>query len=158
MSDIFVAFDLDDTLYKEIDFVKSGFRFISNKISSSSKEADARFVLMWKDYLSGNNVFERCCDWTNGKVGVNQLLEWYRFHKPLISLDSVTSDVLNVLKSHDITLGLITDGRSITQRNKIESLGIDKFIKNDNIIISEELGSEKPCEDNYCIIVNTIVR
>ncbi len=48
-----------------------------------------------------------------------------------------------------IDIGLITDGRSITQRKKILALGLDKYISNEMIIISEEFGSEKPSLDNY---------
>ncbi|MGM9786689.1 MAG: HAD family hydrolase, partial [Candidatus Cryptobacteroides sp.] len=39
--------------------------------------------------------------------------------------------------------------RSIQQRNKIEALGLNRWIENDDIIISEEFGSEKPALANY---------
>ena len=44
-------------------------------------------------------------------------------------------------------MGIITDGRSVTQRNKIEALGLEDTF--DDIIISEEFGSSKPSEENY---------
>ena len=55
---------------------------------------------------------------------------------------------LDVLK-RDFTLGMITDGRSITQRNKFQALGLEQFIENENLVISEEFGSEKPSERNF---------
>jgi putative hydrolase of the HAD superfamily len=44
-------------------------------------------------------------------------------------------------------MSLITDGRSITQRNKLKALNIETYFN--NIIISEEINSEKPSELNY---------
>ena len=42
---------------------------------------------------------------------------------------------------------MLTDGRSIQQRNKIQSLGLDDYFS--DIVISEEFGSEKPAMENY---------
>jgi putative hydrolase of the HAD superfamily len=44
-------------------------------------------------------------------------------------------------------LGIITDGRSVTQRNKLTQTGMLYFF--DDILISEEFGSEKPNNANY---------
>ena len=51
------------------------------------------------------------------------------------------------MASKNIMMGLMTDGRSKTQRAKITALGIESYF--DKIIISEEIGSEKPAEINY---------
>ena len=53
-----------------------------------------------------------------------------------------TKHLLDVLKEKNIPAGLITDGRSVTQRNKLKSLGLLNYFK--EVIISEEFGSEKP--------------
>src|SRR5690606_21953116 len=60
-------------------------------------------------------------------------------------------EVLNEL-SKDYYLAIITDGRSITQRNKIKALKLDDFI--DEYVISEEFGSEKPNINNFELIQN----
>jgi putative hydrolase of the HAD superfamily len=44
-------------------------------------------------------------------------------------------------------LGILTDGRSTTQRNKIKALGLDLWIS--EVVISEEFGSHKPDPRNY---------
>jgi putative hydrolase of the HAD superfamily len=44
-------------------------------------------------------------------------------------------------------MGILTDGRSLTQRNKIAALGLEAWIN--DIVISEEFGSAKPDERNY---------
>ena len=46
-------------------------------------------------------------------------------------------------------MGIITDGRSKTQRNKILALGLEQWISESNWIISEEIEAEKPNEKGY---------
>ncbi len=67
---------------------------------------------------------------------------------PVICLDGDTEGVLNIL-SLNYKLGMITDGRSITQRNKYRALELDRFIDDNDLVISEEFGSEKPSEKNF---------
>ena len=47
---------------------------------------------------------------------------------------------------------MITDGRSVQQRNKIKALGLSEYF--DDVIISEEFGSEKPNINNYKYFVD----
>ena len=56
---------------------------------------------------------------------------------------------LDTLKAEGVRIGLITDGRSVQQRNKIEALGLGRWIENADIVVSEEIGSEKPALANY---------
>lgn len=51
------------------------------------------------------------------------------------------------LKQKGYKLGLITDGFSITQGNKLKALDIENLF--DIIVISEEFGSKKPDLRNY---------
>ena len=46
-------------------------------------------------------------------------------------------------------LCLVTDGRSQTQRNKIEALGLAAFFDNRDVVISEETGVDKHSPDNF---------
>jgi putative hydrolase of the HAD superfamily len=50
-------------------------------------------------------------------------------------------------------VALITDGRSKTQRNKVEALGLQQYLSAEDVIVSEELGSEKPDVRNYNALV-----
>src|SRR5690606_8714298 len=58
-----------------------------------------------------------------------------------------TEELLKRLKKSNVRMGLITDGRSKQQRNKIEALKLRDYFK--DIIISEEFGSEKPNIRNF---------
>jgi putative hydrolase of the HAD superfamily len=50
-------------------------------------------------------------------------------------------------KELQIPMAVITDGRSITQRNKIRALKIEELFS--DLLISEEFGTAKPDERNY---------
>ena len=151
MADIGVIFDLDDTLYKEIEFLKSGFKSIVEQLPFDNK--DEVYNRMLQKYQAVENAF----DYINQlypRLTISSMLQLYRGHTPDIQLNESTIDCLEFLKGKGIFLGLITDGRSETQRNKIGALGLDKFLPECGIVISEEIGSEKPSEKNYNCIAN----
>lgn len=147
-SDYCVVFDLDDTLYKEIDFLKSAYIEIANHAKKYVKGYDV-YDWMINIYRHGENVFQKLEMLTDGKLAVSNLLEEYRNHYPTIELDSVTIECLNLLEDRKVCIGIITDGRSITQWNKISALGLDTWINKDFIVISEDFGTEKPDSRNY---------
>lgn len=150
-SSLVVSFDLDDTLYKEIDFVKSGFRHISNLLLNRIKFHI--HDVMYEQFKNGNNPFDFIKINFLPDIDIKWLVHEYRFHKPDIALSENVLEFLIELKNNNIRTALITDGRSISQRNKINSLGIAKYI--DLTIISEEIGSQKPSLINYLTVMNS---
>lgn len=151
-SDTHIVFDLDDTLYKEVDFVKSAYIFIND-------------FLKKRVHLDLSLDIERCInekinffDFINlklspkKKLSIEKFLELYRFHYPQISLHKDSKNFIKKLIKRNIKFSILTDGRSISQRNKIHSLGL--FDLAENIIISEETGFEKPEKYNFKLIEN----
>ena len=149
-----VVFDLDDTLYKEVDYLKSAFSEIASIISEDIEmHPDVILSDMMQLYHNKENVFSRILNkYQSLKYTITDLIETYRNHKPKISLSSDIKQTLNKLQLYDINFGIITDGRSLQQRNKIEALGLDNYIE--HIIISEEFGFEKPHIANYTYFQN----
>lgn len=143
-----VCFDLDDTLYKEKSYLVSGYRQIAEAIE---RQTGANDVLRHMCHLrrEGKNVFEEVENEYDGIISKAEMLAIYRKHFPTIILDDGVKGLLEELKNRGCVIGLITDGRSVTQRNKIKALGLFKWIDDEDIIISEEFGSEKPDERNY---------
>jgi len=138
-----IVFDLDDTLYHEIDFVFSGFMAVSNFIAEKYGFQDS-LPIMKQAFEIHSNPFDALAEAMRPTVvDISQLVEIYRLHKPQISLSRASQLTLEYLQGEDAILCMITDGRSITQRNKIEALGLTKFFSEDNILISEEFGAEK---------------
>lgn len=148
-----ICFDLDDTLYKEIDFLKSAFKEIMEyalRISANiNMSADDLYEGMIEAYFSKKDAFDYLIASVGADIDKGTLLNLYRNHFPQISLSEGALELLNEIKSRGFKIGIITDGRSVQQRNKVKALGLSDFVSNENIIISEEFGSEKPSRANY---------
>jgi len=136
-----IVFDLDDTLYCEIDYLKSAFQSIARELSDDQAESLYRDML--KIYMAGGNAFKFLLEMSKHRnLTLEKLLYLYRNHYPDISLREGVLELLSDIRERGGCTGIITDGRGVTQRNKIKALGLDRYI--DNIIISEEFGAEKP--------------
>lgn len=138
-----VAFDLDDTLYKERDFVISGRRAVAEDLSADLGLKSEDLLRMMNDAPDAFDALLSLPEAAKSGITINRILEVYRSHKPDITLSDETAGLLSALKSSGVILAVITDGRSLTQRNKINSLGLGRFIDEPNILISEEIGADK---------------
>jgi putative hydrolase of the HAD superfamily len=151
-----VVFDLDDTLYDEIEYCKSGFavvaEFLANRPEprpSSMGEGEAHSAerisaALWEQLTAGNRTktFNAALD----ELGIGyddeligELIEVYRNHKPKITLPQDSRDALCEL-STKYTLALLTDGFLPGQQFKVQALGIEKYFK--SIVYTEQLGRE----------------
>ena len=143
-----VVFDLDDTLYNEIDYLKSAYNQIALLIS---EELDLEQQVVFQDMMnlfdSNKNVFKEIIKKYQSSYSIKDFLDLYRNHKPNIKLSDDRLALLKLIREKGISMGILTDGRSIQQRNKLEALGIENYIS--EIVISEEIGSEKPNLKNY---------
>ena len=138
-NNVFV-FDLDDTLYSERDFENSGIEFVCNYLNLSKNTLNI-------NTSKEENWVQKIISKTNNKFTKDYILTLYRNHIPNITLYNDARIFLDLLKLNKIEMSLITDGRSITQRNKLKALNIDNYFN--KIIISEEINSEKPSELNF---------
>lgn len=102
-------FDLDDTLYKEIDFLYSAYLEIAGWIELKFS-LKGIYVFMLEAYKEKADVFSRLIDTYDLSLTKTDLLSVYRSHRPDIRLELDTLKALEILKQ-DFTLGMITDGR-----------------------------------------------
>lgn len=148
-----ICFDLDDTLYKEIDFLKSAFKEIVEYGISRSGRHDLSSADLYEGMLGAYFSKEDAFDYLIAAVGSDldkaTLLSLYRNHVPQISLSDGAFELITEIRRKGYEIGIITDGRSVQQRNKIKALGLSDFVSNENVVISEEFGSEKPSRANY---------
>lgn len=136
-----VVFDLDDTLFPEIDFLKSAYRAIAREISGDTY--GSLYKQMMDLYSNGENAFSFLLEkYKKTNLTLEKLLYLYRNHFPEISLREGVMELLIEIKNRDGRTGIITDGRRVTQINKIKALGLVEYI--DEIVISEDYGCEKP--------------
>ena len=152
--------DLDDTIYREIDYVYSGYKAIG-KILDDEGIMKCDDVV---DFLKSSQNTSRAFDdlaaqlWLTHpgcRFDVEWMLDVYRYHAPsdLKPLPGVI-ETFEKLKKAGEKIGIITDGRSVTQRAKFNALGLGEFVSPQNLIISEEIGADKNTSLPFEIIVS----
>ncbi|MBN1123392.1 MAG: HAD family hydrolase [Sedimentisphaerales bacterium] len=142
-----VIFDLDDTLYDEVDYCRSGFsavaRFLHNAMRlpvwMSQEKIHETF---WAHFQKGNRsqTFNAAMD----ELGLDydeeviaSLVRLYREHHPKISLPRESRDLLEKLEKR-YKLALLTDGFLPAQQYKVEALEISGYFA--HILYTENLG------------------
>ncbi len=141
-----IVFDLDDTLYNEIEYLKSAYKEIAIKLESD--DWMPLYARIFSLYRSNENVFEFLSK--TYEISIKDLIDLYRNHKPNISLFDNVLTIIKQIKAKKGKVCIITDGRKTTQLNKITSLNLSNVIN--EVVISEEIGTEKPCQENYLAI------
>lgn len=153
-----IIFDLDNTLYPEESYVKSGFRAVSKyfneKYSFDDDELFIKIMDIFNNYGRGD-VFNRLIRDLNVDEDVLNLVYIYRYHYPNISLYPESINVLEELKNN-FKLGLITDGQVFVQKRKVEALNIEKYF--DVIVYTDILGDEfwKPSQKPYKLALSIL--
>lgn len=138
-----VAFDLDDTLYKEMDYVASGYRAVASALADATgADATTLFEIISAKRPLG---FEAAIDYLGGRspLSVDDMIELYRAHTPDITLAPEAAEVLAELQRRGHRLMLITDGSPRHQGAKIRALGLERFFAPADILISQVTGGDK---------------
>ncbi len=117
-----VVFDLDDTLYKEIDYVHSGRRHVHALMPQASKKIAVEGLL---EYPHHEDVWTILCNAMGLPDTMKESMLWaYRLHSPDITLTPEVKAYLSNLESKTHALAVITDGRLLTQELKLKALGL----------------------------------
>lgn len=159
-----IVFDLDDTLYDVSKIFNSTLKFIFPNVSE--EHYDAMYVTFRKysnlyfDYslqgekeLKEMQVMRIMNTLRDHNVGCNrnQAIEFhkhYEYNQYNITLSEEVKDILKELQRKGYKLGLITNGDSMRQRKKIESLGLEEYFE-DKIIISGDYNFNKPDDEIF---------
>lgn len=153
-----IIFDLDNTLYPEESYVKSGFKAVSKYLSEKylldNDDLFIKIMDIFNNYGRGD-VFNRLIEDFNLNEEVLNLVYIYRYHYPKISLYPESINVLKELKNN-FKLGLITDGQVFVQKRKVEALNIERYF--DVIIYTDILGDEfwKPSQKPFKLALNIL--
>ena len=136
-----ILFDLDDTIYAESDFYRSGFACVASELERRGigRASDIRVVLESIHFSKErDNVFDRASQYfAFSKSWVSELVTLFRCHQPQIGLHRSTIDFLNRLRAK-YRLGIVTDGHANVQKKKIDALGISNLV--DKIVIADDFG------------------
>jgi len=126
-----VVFDLDQTLYPEADYVKSGFRavaqFVARQLGGDAAVLGGELRELLQSDGRGRvfNALLTAHGWKR-RLAPETLVHVYRTHVPELHLHADAAALLDRLTGRP--LGLVTDGHSTVQTRKIAALGLtDRF-------------------------------
>ena len=128
-----VALDLDDTLYRELDYVESGFRAVATYLSDEYQiDPDRAFDTMMGSLNSrgrGHQFDDVLREFNLFSAGrLQRLLQVYRQHEPTITLPTESDQVLTALSEEGHLLFMVTDGNHRVQARKVTALNLwDRF-------------------------------
>lgn len=139
------VFDLDDTLYLERQYVRSGYKHVSELLASDDAKRRELFEFLWDLFKEEGsqdafemlyNEYPEIC---NGR-SADDLLDSFHDHVPNINLMPRMGSLLNKLNISGVHLGVIADGSPTAQQRKIEALGLDDTI--DLVVVTDSWGEE----------------
>lgn len=149
-----VVLDIDDTLYLEREYVRSGFEAVGQELARSHGCRDMAAHL-WADFEAGTrgDTFDRALRQAGIEPTsdlVAHLIDRYRTHKPAISLLDDARRFLERVGRRP--KAAITDGPGPSQRAKASALGLDEQL--DLIVVTVDLGPGlgKPAPDAYLLV------
>ena len=143
-----VIFDLDDTLYREKDFVRSGYAAVASYLGE-----EAYAEVMWRYFEAGLPAIDRLLSEIGKDHEKEACLRVYRTHEKGYRMYPGAEEMLLTLRDLGIRTGIITDGREETQQAKIRAFDLRDRV--DDVIITDALGGEqfrKPCDIAYRIL------
>jgi len=141
LEDTVLVFDLDDTLYREVDYQRSGIKYLAGLTSELAGISVAD--KLWDFYLQDPKAdhLGYICKLIDWPLSFKDSLLWaYRLHNPDISLDKDTEQFVESMRSRCHAMAIVTDGRVASQMAKIMALGLDWM----PVFISEAWNSPKP--------------
>lgn len=142
-----IVFDLDDTLYPQIEYKRSGFRVVAewaaahvgvdcsscvDELEKILAEKGPSYHYMFNDLVSKFGL---------NKKHVPAMVEIFRAHEPRIACYPKVLETLEYLRE-DLRTGILTDGPWEVQQRKVAALGLEERV--DVILYSDALGMEKP--------------
>jgi len=142
-----VVFDLDDTLYSEVDYCNSGLRATARFLSRTQApglDQEEIFSALWAQFQRGNhtqtfNAALEVLSIPHDEKLIRSLVMAYRKHMPRIELPQESRRVLDAL-AQTYTLALLTDGFLPAQRLKVQALKIKKYFR--HMVFTEQLGRQ----------------
>lgn len=140
-----VIFDLDDTLYEEREYFRSGFAAVAEDLERRGvgpRDRTAEFLNHFHHVEGRQQVFQKLAvrlgfplEW------VPEIVELFRSHRPVIALAADARELLLRLRTTtSLRLGCVTDGWLAVQRRKVEALEVESDL--DALVISDEFGRD----------------
>lgn len=138
-----IVFDLDDTLYLERDYVRSGFDAVGELVTREFGVTGFS-EYCWSRFLSGarGDIFNGACAdcaIADSPGMIARLVSRYREHEPAIELLPDSAEVLPQV-AKIARAAVITDGPRASQSRKVSALKLQQWAS--PIVLTDDLGPE----------------
>jgi len=141
-----LIFDLDDTLYPEVNFALSGAEAVITAFSENTKWKNEKSRRFLRNQILCGGRQKMFDNWISAAgihgVTVKDCVKVYRAHLPNLILPDETRSVLEKLTV--ASTFLVTDGNKRVQHRKIEALGIGKYFNRTYVTHDYGLIAAKP--------------
>lgn len=145
-----LVFDLDDTLYDELSYVRSGLRAVAAFAAGETGVAQQRLVELLEQSLAEDRsgVIDRAF----ARAGiasrrlVRRCIGVYRTHTPVLSLHPAAERCLDRFADHRTFL--VTDGNTSAQARKVAALGLERRFE--KVFLTYRYGHARSKPSPYC--------
>jgi putative hydrolase of the HAD superfamily len=150
-----LIFDLDDTLYPERQFVRSGFHAVATEVTRRfgvpRRGALATLFCALRQGNRGQALQELCRQHDLPATIVSELVETIRAHVPTLRLPPSTAAALAAARARGWRLGVLTNGLPAVQARKAEALGLGALV--DTVVYAHDCGTRagKPAPEPFQI-------
>jgi putative hydrolase of the HAD superfamily len=135
-----VVFDIDDTLYPERQFVRSGYGAVGERLREKLGRDETFEAWLWQRFERGEvrGAFDALND--HFQLGLDRdeiqaCVECYRLHRPDIEPYPGMESLLRRL-AESCRLAVISDGPSQVQRQKLDATGLGELFE--RVLVSED--------------------
>ena len=143
-----IVFDLDDTLYSERDYVRSGYIAVQaalTQLLGAGRQCPDAAEWLWRRFQRGQaagafDALSDACSLGLSPAEISALVTAYRGHRPTIRPYGGVAAMLGRLHGC-ARLGLLSDGFMPAQRLKLDAVRLGRFF--DAAVFTEELGESR---------------
>jgi putative hydrolase of the HAD superfamily len=138
-----LIFDLDETLYPERQFIRSGFHAVAAYVDERhGVPAAAALATLFDALRHGNRAAALqalCVAHHLPASHVAELVDVIRTHAPSLRLPQESRDALVTARTRGWRIGVLTNGMPAVQMRKTAALGLSAFV--DEIVYAQDWGS-----------------
>lgn len=151
-----IVLDVDDTLYLERCYVRSGFRAVGDHIRDTTG-VEGFAATAWRLFEQGErgSIFNQVAARLGVPAAETDVAAWvavYRQHAPAIELLPDARAMVESCQRNGIAMAVITDGPPVSQRAKLRALNLPSAVG--PVIVTGEHGETwaKPAESAFSFI------
>ncbi len=144
--------DLDDTLYPQRQFMESGFAAVARYLATQHGLDVRTLTAALQQALAAGesrHAFQRlCADHQLPESCVGLMLQEFREHQPVLTLDEGVAGTLRRLRNTGWRIAILTNGLPSVQERKLQALGLPALV--DHIVYAEQhAATGKPAPEPF---------